>query len=79
MNISPAYASLAIACILEGDREGAEKALDGAKKACEREKKVQMEAKKASVPLFIKFRTEEIEKQCNELREYLSKNKKIGK
>lgn len=79
VNISPAYAALATACILEGDREGAERALEGADKACKREKQVQMEAKRASVPLFLKFRTEEIERECKKLREYLSKHKKLSR
>lgn len=73
---SPAYSALATSCALIGDISGAQKALLAVNRAVKQESKEyqwQQQNPHASVPLFLKLRNEEVDRECKRAREYLNK------
>src|SRR5690606_7317985 len=77
LSYSPAFSAIATSCALIGDVEGAKKAIQEAKEAIQNDLKnlnAKMDEKmRASVPLFLKLRNEEVERECQRVEEYLAK------
>jgi len=81
MNHSPVFSSIATSSALIGDIEGTKKALAAAIEALEESKKssnqINKDSVRASVPLFIKLRNKEVERECDRVSEYINKLDKV--